>query len=304
MIWLIIICLLQVNSVFSPIPNKCKWPEECQLVGDYSGKFIFKCELDSSTKIDFIQNLTNDEIEQCEINRNDDESILQFEPKILTNIVLGRNSVNFSNMIQLLSLYYNLTFTMVFNRFSGFQIDLFENFKAKDEELEFWVIEKFQIQIQNAELNFYFDSMLLETCEDFISHNLTKPQSIFITNFFYKIYLTSCPFLFSKTKIKSLIVQGVYKTFLKTNILKFHDLVKIDYDIESTINNLVLVDDIYNIDLDSELLNRDVFKKMRKLTIIGSVRFIQNDVFKPFKSLHGIEFTFENTREFFHRNGI
>ena len=74
-------------------------------------------------------------------------------------------------------------------------------------------------------------------------------------------------------------------TYFKTNLIRFQQS---KYEsINSTVTYFVL-DECYDIDLDSNLMNRNVFEKVNNIWILGELRSIETDLFKPFRNIRSI----------------
>jgi hypothetical protein len=133
--------------------------------------------MESSTNLDFNFNLTNKQIDNCEISKNkpDIATYLDFRRKPLRYFFLRRDSINFSNLVKLLKTYNNTEFRLHFNYLSGFQLEFSENIEIPSSG------NIYSIKLRKSNIDFYYNERLLETCEDFIKHNL-------INNFFVLIF--------------------------------------------------------------------------------------------------------------------
>lgn len=113
-----------------------------------------------------------------------------------------------------------------------------------------------------------------------------------------------CP-LVKNSKIVNLTIRDMFASFLKTNVLTFHKMAaNSTTKLNSSITQLRLID-IYNVNLNSEILNRVVFNRIVILEVWGSINYIvDKELFKSFAFLKFLIFTFRLTCEFLHRNGI
>jgi hypothetical protein len=74
-------------------------------------------------------------------------------------------------------------------------------------------------------------------------------------------------------------------TYFKTNLIRFQQS---KYEsINSSVTYFVL-DEFYDIDLDSNIMNKNVFEKVNNVWIFGELRSIENDLFKSFRNIRYI----------------
>lgn len=310
---LLIILLNIVNIGLVSLNNNCNWPNHCDLINYDWDMFGFKCELDSLSQLTFNFNLTWDQIDQCNLNNKNVPIVFR------SRAILNKNSINFSNLDKIINKYKTTNFSIIFKYFDGFQVDLLNEsdlFPNKSHNDVF-------INYDMANMEFYFKDKLLETCEDFFNQNLTIFKSIFHLGSFLNPFNTKsnimiknckfkhkiCPLVFINSKMDSLIIYGLFETFIKTNILRFDDLNSYTLknsngiSLNSSIEELV-ISNYYIEKLNSEFLNIDVFKNLKSIIIGQYLKFLQTNLFKSFSSLRNIRFELEKLPEFLHRNGI
>lgn len=234
LILFILMLYLEVSVSVSSIDNTCNWPKECQLVGDYSGQYIFKCEVDSSSQIDFNANaLSRDEIEKCQINKNVElktSTTLEIRPVFRLSVIFRKQLVNFSKLIDFLNMYANnLEFDIRINYFTGFHVDLLDKFDIARLSRSTNFSKIIDLTLINSNIgNFYYENEWLETCDHFIRYNLSGNnliKSIFHLNLYLNVnylflenceYTTKvCPLIFENSRIVRFELRGLFHTFLK-----------------------------------------------------------------------------------------
>ena len=115
-----------------------------------------------------------------------------------------------------------------------------------------------------------------------------------------------CPLLLKNAKINMMNIFGLHNSSLTKHKLKFRALNEsfgqdaARLDLNCIVNQLNLFD-IYRVDIDEELVNVDVFLKMRSLFILGVMgRIADSNLFKNFRDLISVSFHIVNLREFLH----
>ena len=110
-----------------------------------------------------------------------------------------------------------------------------------------------------------------------------------------------CHLIFANAYIILLKIDGMIKSFLKTNVLTFSNMSF--PNLNSTVKMYVL-HNMENIDLDSSILNKHIFQNIYSFLVHGKIKSIQIGVFKHFKQLKPASFEIIDIRQFFHKNGI
>ena len=111
---------------------------------------------------------------------------------------------------------------------------------------------------------------------------------------------TICPIVFKNSSLSNLEIIGLSETFYKRNILTFEN--GTFNDLNSDINKILLKAE--NINIDSNLLNPWIFKKLQEISLIGQVNMIDGSSLSELKYLNTIIFVKDNYRDMIHKNGI
>ena len=146
--------------------------------------------------------------------------------------------------------------------------------------------------------NFYIGNRLVnKECDDLqLFKNASKFYSIksimFRRNTRYSKVI--CPFVFYNSSIKSIVHEQLTNTFMRTNLLAF---TKNNQTFNATIQKLTL-SDVYNIQIDSKLLNPNTFTKLYCFQINGHILGIEKYLFRGFPNLKRILLRADHIREF------
>ena len=89
-------------------------------------------------------------------------------------------------------------------------------------------------------------------------------------------------------------------TFLSKNYLKISDKLNHTVDLMSNID-LLIFQDLYQINIDNILINRNVFSNTKSVRIWGIVKGIENNFFRRFRSLKRIGLEFYNFNRFIYK---
>ena len=163
---------------------------------------------------------------------------------------------------------------------------------------------------RNKDFNSFNSDLADEGKCDLKYVNESSTKSLLNDNyvFFYNptIYKQkTCTFMFMNKNIQLLALNDIKNSFVDRNVLSFNDLTNYGepvYDLNCAISSLEL--EIYRINLGYDLLNRNVFKKTKDISIKGVLNQIDSD-FDPFGSfldLKKITFFISNYHEFFYTN--
>lgn len=218
---------------------------------------------------------------------------------------------DFLNPIKYFNSFSNVSFDIRFRFLSGFKANALSE-TVIDEFHSTGITNKniFNLFFFKSNFDFYDNAgKLIESCQDLVADaNFTSidPRSVFQIASILELYeihfkacqfrTRTCPLMFRYTQLYSLVFTKMVNTYIKTNVLKFsfesqqQQLSnKTDIELNSNITQLLL-NRVYNIDLDSNLLNKDVFSKVRLISIDGIVNSVQVNVFESFKELKKLEF--------------
>lgn len=168
--------------------------------------------------------------------------------------------------------------------FKGFDIESIIELKSSS-----------KLEIRGS-FNIYARNRLVKTCEDFLNFNTsgfifdTKEDSESIP--MIKLFRPEskhpvCPLFFRHARIEYLEIDYMIKSFYFESMLTFGK--SCSSNLDSEILSLRL-DRIYGIDLDSRLLNPDVFASIKTLELEGHINSIRTDVFKSLRNLNWLSF--------------
>jgi hypothetical protein len=166
----------------------------------------------------------------------------------------------------------------------------------------------------DSNFNFYDRSQrLIRSCHDQEQH---FSSSRFLLHFEKPLFLTFksgvrfltpvCPHIFRNVSLYQLNIYFLISTFYKKNVLNFLNDNNAESSSSSPLNaqikNLILSDS-YAIDLDSSILNANVFERLEYFEVrFGSIDWIEANVFRSFAQLKFIRFG--NLVNVFRRQGI
>ena len=304
-IFLIVSSIVSMSEIVSQnvsfnceyLPNGCKFEQTYDVFQEYIDE-VFVCnDLDKSFEFD------PETIKKC---KKDPKFYTKVYFKLSTDKILDRS-------IQFLSID---KFLNKLNKFN----DRFKN----DNEIKFKGINGFDLNLQtsldesnrtpllifnDAKFEFYHNNKLISSCEDFKRTNLTEPKSAFQLGTKtrladYRFYNSRfpdwvCPNFFSNVQIRRLSFKPMMKTFYKSSLLKFSSNNKSE-SLNSTVKELYFLQ-IEKVDIDSYLLNENVFKEVKMLYIRGEINSMGEGIFKPFRYLRKIYMDLEYFENLIHK---
>lgn len=278
MIFLIFLILIPNIGISTGKATKCNLPSQCHLKRymhtKYFGKSIkFICS-DFKTS-----SMLKKDIGKCLNGSNFNLYFRLFGQKKILD-----KSFDLRNVFELNGLY-----DVEFRNIKGFQLD------AYDKYYEFHSENINEVTFSYSDFVFFSQNNLQITkCSDLKSKSVIRTIFQFLKRpINYTFYWTSfgrqeiCPLVFSNTTIGELhFSDSLVNTFYKKNILRFEKIneKRNNDEINSNIETLRLVK-FDKIDIDESLLNKNVFKQLRHIVLIGEINSIQIGVFKPFKKM-------------------
>ena len=225
------------------------------------------------------------------------------ELKLVELIFLPNKEIYLDNTFSYAKLFYSLRFEynkeISFHKLKGF------NHKSNNKIYKYF--SDYQIQIENSRFEFYMNETRItdEMCK---LANFKNDTNLFgaiqymrlSTNIYYS--KKTCPYVFINSKLVFLQLGHISNSFILKNQLEF---VEIDQTNEFSLNNKAL--NFLSIDLAFEnlnlkLINRHVFKYVKKLIIYGVVESIQMDLFLNFKYLNLFCLNLDNLESFLHKS--
>ena len=287
--------LLIISSVAKIVENSqnmsfdCKYlPNGCKFERTYDNFIVYPYEIfvcnDLDKRFDFDQNV----IKTCKKNPNTSTKVYF---RLSSDKVLDR-SINFSSIDKF---FNNVTEfrtnknEIKFKGIIGFDMNLETSFDPSYKVSTYLVF-------LDARFEFYYNNKLISSCEDFTRLNFTEPKSVFqLGTKSRQVYYTFentrfpnsvCPFFFNNIQANRMTFILMIKTFYKSSFLKFSSNYKSAQQ-NSYVKSLYM-EKIEKIDIDSYLLNENVFKSIITLSIDGEINSIQEGIFKPFTYLRTI----------------
>ena len=167
--------------------------------------------------------------------------------------------------------------------------------------------DSFYFIFSNTYFDFYLNKSHISSqmCvrRNFLHKNYFWPMSsiIFEQNVFYSP--RTCPYVFLNSQLTDLIFLKIVNSFIFKNQLGFSD-------INETESAGVCIENLVNLgleiifeDLTLRLMNKYLFKSVQILSVSGSIRSIQADLFDHFRELKIILINTDNIGQFY-RNGL
>ena len=261
----------------------------------------------------------------CDIKNDDENSSFRFKDSNMDNyynkteyVILKWQSIisssilderfNFSNAVRYLNLFSSQEVNLKLWGIKGFDVNFIDDSYSNRKE-------QFEVELSNCKLDFYHHRKKnrINSCRDLIDTNITRIRSLFqidsSTNGSIHIHLRNvefkfnlCPLVFQNTNIRTLLLNDLLDTFYKRNVFSLSNetLPKLN----STIISLEL-HNLHSINLDSNLLNPSVFKKLTTISILsGSLNSIDQEIFKHLNSLQSIYLSSIVFRKINHKQGI
>jgi len=286
-----------------------------QLFGKVFSKTLsMKCDLKSAQPFPFDGNspLLPPKNESCDIMDTNIEIILKWNKNEFSIL---DSTFNISNFLHFMDYFLYYVYVDIMN-LRGFDINLIGGNFLSASLIQYssvmipnsWIES---LKIANSDVSFYIGKEKIKSCQDFHDKNVSSINSIFqikqydgiisflLINCEFKEKV--CPLVFNNSVISSLIINNLANTFFKKNLLQFDN--SLFNRVNSHIDALIL-DNVQNIDLDTNLLNPSVFKSIISLTVYGDVNSVKNYLFDQYLNLFRIGFQIAHVRKMFHKNGI
>ena len=257
------------------LPKECKWLDMKQKLIEET---IVCKNLRSTTKIN---------LNKCNVKNKTSYDIydiykihLILIEKIDNNYILN-NDFNLHQIIDIINSPIGSILTFV--NLKGFRSDLSLVLNSQNIEIMFYDID----------FDFYNqDGNVIKTCNEYknsISNVTTIFNNYFSMSFINTQYKTPvCPLLFENAKVSYLQFSHLVKSYYKKNSIQFLNDIN-NSSLKSEINEYSL-ENFYGLDLDSKLINEEIFKKTTGFVFNGVINSIEKDLFKTFENVEYIEF--------------
>lgn len=201
-------------------------------------------------------------------------SILTFSPS--DSLILDKSlNLNINNYLR------NGNLRIMLRNINGFEIN--------DNVFKFLNVKSLNLFVYFSKLDFYMNGSKFDQCnKTFLNQKnyftLFESLSLILFSITVKFSVNTCPLIFKNSKLEYLYFIGVSNVFVKTNLLTFVDLkLKPSETLNSSVKYVEF--NIYNIDFDRRILNKDIFLNIQKLIIRGIIVKIEDNLFSSFKYL-------------------
>ena len=277
------------------LSNGCKFEQTYDEIQQYADE-IFVCnDLDKSFDFD------PDVIKRCKKDPDSSTKVyFRVSDKILDRSFELPSIDNFLNKINKFLGFRNEN-EIKFKGIKGFDLNL----QALNMSYQTWTFLVFL----DTRFEFYYNNKLISSCDDFINTNLTESKSVFqlgtktrLVNYQFentRFPNLVCPYLFNNIQTYRMFLNRMIKTFYKSSFLKFSSNYN-STQLNSSVTELFLLQ-IEKIDIDSNLLNENVFKNINGLIIAGEINSIQQGIFKSFAYLRTIYIVLEYFENLIHK---
>lgn len=313
---LLIILTVVIAKIFANNNNECKIPDKCyqiSLMDNIQNKSFkgISCFIESGSKIDFNISFIASGSNDCKSLRKKPCEIFfrtsRYRPK-----KLGKNAFDLVSFSEYLTSKELWSINIIFDSFTGFDIDLFE--LTQREQMSFSKLGNTKIvACYMCVFDFYKDNKRIESCDEMTaSTDLVGPRSIlqlfsiiptskiqlFLTEFKRRI----CPLAFKNFFAVEFMLSGS-NSYFSQRLLKFaNDTTNSSSNLNSYVRDLVL--EISNVRVDFELINPMVFEQLNRIYVKGHVDFIHPDLFVKFTFLFEIYIQTEYFKSIMHKGGI
>ena len=302
----LLIYLLPIITIIHGSRTYCNLPKECQVIDltqrqlPTSNKLI-KCLLNDASQLRFNKSLIANETKSCQILDKDHITAIIIRPEEERSLILKKGMVDLRNFIDYLKTFKIFQLYVIFELFSGFEVNLFDDNLIPDN------IGMSLFSMYNT-FDFYSGNKMLKSCRDFQeATNNTKSIFQLFTNIykeFVDIYLSEsrnkiCPLAF-KNYQETVFQVGGENSFYSRKLLTFSS--EIFHDLNSTIRNVKIF--LNNVDLDFDFLHPSVFKNLTVMNIYKKVNKINPDLFLILNNVAQIFLPLEYLRSVIHTNGI
>lgn len=220
------------------------------------------------------------------------------------------NTTNFSAALELFSQFKSIREVQMYE-IQGIAIDLESTFRNQIINVN----RHGEIRLINFRFDLYTrQERLIETCDGLEMHsvNLKGIKQFFqlISELgFSIIHLIGtrfqrpvCPLVFKNTRVSQILIGPLIDTFYKRNMLKFGNN-SLKYNLYSRIDYLTLLK-VFDIVLDSKLIDKFIFGKTLVISVYGYVRKIDNQLFEELSDVKAFRMEKDYFKKLIHRQGI
>lgn len=320
-LFLLISSLILSQNLAESANNTCNdLPRECRFINYQKyGSMYSQEEIKNSINRQWLEDKFDGMI--CE-NRFDERMLralgrvwsgcVSLQQSIVTVVVKaasGRQIVDESFGVFKLAEYFNHENTLQIFNLKGFDIESQINVSVNFKDIYFY-----------SRFDLYKNNRLVKDCRDFEAANsrgFILHSIIFVPGYghlhtlLYTLILVKpksthpiCPLFFRNALIFQLSIQYLVKSYYMKNVIMFSNYSNTSSSpsLNSFITHLE-IDQGYGIDLDSKLLNPEIFARTNYFTFTSHINLIEEDVFRPF-TFEGIYFYSDNFIQLVRRQGI
>lgn len=227
--------------------------------------------------------------------------VLEIKPE--KNLVLDNTFNLLGLVIEPTSSYLSI----IFSKLDGLEITANPTNGIKFTDFAF-NFDNIFIVLEKSNFKLFYKNQPLErsSCH---TNLFPKPNRTFINSINYLVLTKStlyknetlCPLLFLKANLKLLSIAGISSSLIEKNVFSFQSLSNQTnkMDIGSEIFQFII--SVFDVELNTNLLNPLVFKRLKVLDVNGQLSSIQNDLFKSFKELKLLRYRSQNIKKLFSR---
>lgn len=314
--------ILAQNLVVTPkkLNNTCNdLPPECRFINyEKYGSMYSQEDTENSPNRPWLEDKFDGMI--CE-NRFDEKMLLalgrvwngcvSLKQSIVTVVVkaaFGRQIVDESFGVFKLAEYFNHENKLKIFNLKGFDIESQINVSTNFKDIYFY-----------SRFDLYKNNRLVKDCRDFEAANsrgfilrsiIFVPEYGHFQTLLYTLILVKpkstypiCPLFFRNALIYQLSINYLVKSYYIKNVITFSNYSNTSSTpLRSFITHLE-IDESYGIDLDSKLLNPEIFARTNYFTFTSHINSIEKDVFRPF-TFEAIYFYSDKLIDVVRRQGI
>jgi hypothetical protein len=196
-------------------------------------------------------------------------------------------------------------FLIVLRNFKGFDFNSnpFAELNLQNKTLIFYMYET---NFDFYQKNNLIDNSLCNNGSLLLPNNhlsITKQLNVLMLKKSNIAFKQVCSFIFKNTKIFLIDIENLHNSVISKNIFQFIQINNNQTtmnDLNATIIQLQLT--FYRTDLNSKILDNNVFAKLQVLDLNGIIKMIQPDVFRSLHQLQLLRIRSENVKNIFARN--
>jgi len=244
------------------------------------------------------------QFDQLNFNCNQPIDMSNWELKPTSKTLILDDSLKINNLS--IRIDDQSDFSIVLNNFYGFDLSAnpfrYLNLINFEFKYIFWMFKNsnFDFFYKNTSLNGKCD-FFMSTNREFFHESLFQKFKLLFLGDSVKFSGTTCPIIFNNTQITYFSIDKISNSFIEKNHLEFQ-IMHLNASRYFKCSILHLNVDLYHHDLNSKLLNVNIFQNTLVLDLNGVINLIQEDVFKSFKKLKIIRLRTQKVKKVFVEN--